>query len=125
MEALNRSGHRPFSLSVERVGDAAVVVLAGDCSMEVSGQIQHNLVNLASQPVRAIVIDMSDLDFIDSVGLGGIVAAHLRGRHHGCTIRFVNPQPAISEILRLTRLNQLFAVHASLEEALGAAAKRS
>lgn len=63
---------------------------------------------------------MSDLDFIDSTGLGGIVAAHLRGRHHRSAIRLVNPRPAIREILDVTRLNHLFPVHDTLDAALAA-----
>jgi len=118
-------GTRGLTINVERIGDAAVVTLEGACTMEVSTQIQHCLVGLATEKVPAIIVDMTRLDFIDSTGLGGFVAAHLRGRHHGCTIRIVNPQPSIEEILRLTRLAQLFSIHRDLPEALAAAAKRS
>lgn len=88
--------------------------------MVVAGQLGDCLVRLASESVRIIIIDMSGLDFIESTGLGGIVAGYLRLRRSQGELRIVAPAPAIRQLLELTRLTQLFTVHANIESALNA-----
>jgi anti-sigma B factor antagonist len=109
---------KPFSLSVERRPEGAVVHLSGGCTMEVSAQIGERLVGLASEPVRLVVVDMSALDFIESTGLGGMVAGYVRARRHRGEVRVVAPPHAIRELLELTRLTQLFQVFETVDEAL-------
>ncbi len=110
-------GDRPFSIKVERSPSDAVVRLAGSCTMVVAGQLGETLLRLASESVRIIIIDMSELDFIESTGLGGIVAGYLRLRRMQGELRIVGPRPPIRQLLELTRLTQLFALHESVESA--------
>ncbi len=110
----------PFSMAVERRGESAVVTLCGSCTMnhaEALGECVRDLAFTAD--VRLIVLDMSSLDFIESMGLGGIVAAYLRLRHRHGELRLVAPQPPIIHILELTRLTQLFDIRDTVDAALG------
>jgi anti-sigma B factor antagonist len=111
------AGEQPFDLQVERSGSEAIVRLRGSCTMVVSGQLGEVLLRLASESVRLIIIDMTHLDFIESTGLGGIVAGYLRLRRSQGEVRIVAPAPAIRQLLELTRLTQLFSVHPNLESA--------
>ena len=110
-------GDQPFDLRVEQSGHQAIVRLTGSCTMVVSGQLGDCLLRLASESVRLIIIDMSGLDFIESTGLGGIVAGYLRLRRAQGELRIVAPAPAIRQLLELTRLTQLFSVHENIESA--------
>ncbi len=122
MDAVNdHTPDRPLSIRVERSEGGAVVTLGGACTMDVSSQIRHCLVGLATEKVSLIVIDMTDLDFIDSVGLGGLVSAHLKIRRNDGTIHLVNPQPSIRDMLELTRLTHLFPIHDRVCDVLGPA----
>lgn len=112
----------PFSMEVEHRASAAVVTLHGSCTMEVSRQLVEQLLDLATENVTHIVLDMADLDFIESTGLGGVVASYLRCRRRSGDLRLVAPQPPILAVLQLTRLTQLFPVFNTLDEALAAPA---
>lgn len=109
---------RPLTIQVQRQEHYAVVKLSGSCTMEVSDQVRHCLVGLSQEQVRLIVLDLSDLDFIDSNGLGGIIAAHLKSRHYRGTLRVVNPNAAIRDLLALTRLTQLFTIYPDVATAV-------
>jgi len=109
---------RPLSIQVERMEGVALVTLGGACTMEVSRQIWHSLVGLVTEQVPAVIVDMTDLDFVDSVGLGGLVAAHLKMRHHHGTVALVSPQPPIMNVLEITRLTQLFPIFPTVRAAL-------
>lgn len=109
-----------FSIIAEQHEDCAVVRLRGSCTMEVAAELGEELLSLASKPVRLLVVEMSALDFIESTGLGGIIAGHLRVRRNHGELRLVAPRPAIAQLLELTRLTQLFRIFDSVEAALAA-----
>ena len=110
----------PLTIRAERRGAATVVTLDGSCTMEVSEGVGACLTPLLTPESRVLVIDMSKLDFIDSTGLGGIIAAHLRSRHVKGIVRLVSPQPAVREVLQITWLVKLFPIESSVDAALAA-----
>ncbi len=107
-------------LKEKKVGQAVVVTLGGSAGMAEAESLRQRLEHLAQNKSPLIVLDLSEMDFISSLGLGAIVAGHLKCRHHQGLIRLVNPQPAVRELLETTRLNQLFQVYSSIDEALAA-----
>ena len=110
----------PLSIRVEPRGDATVVQLTGWASMDVSAGLKDTLVNLVDAKRKQLILDLTDLEFISSVGLGGIIAAHIRCRHCDGTIKIVSPRPAIRELLSVTKLTKLFPIYDSVEKALAA-----
>lgn len=57
-----------------------------------------------------IVIDLSDVTYLDSLGLGTLVGLKVSAINEGyCTLRLDNLSPRIQELLRLTNLTKLFA----------------
>lgn len=106
-----------LQMEVDRQGPIAVVKLTGSANMDVVEHLQERLIDLLDQGVERLVLDMSGLKFISSVGLSAIIAAHLHCRHHLSEVRLVNPQPAILELLRVTRLTRIFTIHDSVEQA--------
>lgn len=108
----------PFVTQVERRGAAVIVRLCGSCSMNESGRLMESMIALAGEGVKLIIVDMAKLDFIESTGLGGIIAGYLRVRRHQGEVRLVSPKPAILHLLELTRLTQLFHTFKTIDEAL-------
>ena len=53
-------------------------------------------------------IDLSQTTFLDSCGLGALIALNKAVRGRSGTLRVLNPAPAILQILELTRMDQLF-----------------
>lgn len=105
-------------IEIDRRGAAAIVRLAGSAHMVVANDLRDQLVALVDEGLYQMVLDMTDLEFINSVGLGAIIAAYLRCRRHNGVVSVVAPRPAIREILSVTKLTHLFPVHASVNEAL-------
>lgn len=110
----------PFAVNVEKRGDAAVVFVSGSCTMNVSKKLTDCLRELGGAGHKLIVVETSELDFIESSGLGGIVAGYLRTRMHKGEMRLVSPTPDIRRLLEMTRLVQLFGIYPSVDAALKA-----
>ena len=109
---------RPLTLDVREMGSAVVVAVGGSADMQDSERLRTALNDLADREVARIVVDLSDMDFICSAGLGAIIAAHLRVRHYEGSLSLVNPRPAVRELLETTRLTKLFAIHEDVDHAL-------
>ena len=62
-----------------------------------------------------VVLDLSDVDFIDSSGLGAIVAAaKLIAPAHRLELAALRPN--VAKVFELTRMDRIFAIHATLQE---------
>jgi anti-sigma B factor antagonist len=59
---------------------------------------------------RNIEIDLSETRFVDSCGLGALVALHKTACNRKGTVRLLHPQPSVKQILDLTRMNKIFEI---------------
>jgi anti-sigma B factor antagonist len=99
-----------FGIEVDLV-DEPVVRLRGDLDASTVPQLHAYAVRLLDcQPAR-LVIDVEELDFIDSTGLGMLVTLFKRLRHRGGHSLVVRaPSPTTMSILEVTGLDKLFTV---------------
>src|SRR5882724_11324070 len=69
---------------------------------------------VGTTPLSAIEVDLSQVDFLDSAGLGALASfynlARSRIGRDALTIRLLNPQPAVQQVIELTRMHHLFEV---------------
>jgi len=71
---------------------------------------------------RRIVLNLSEVDFIDSTGLGAIVSS-LKAVGETGEIVISNPQETVMSLFRLTRMNRVFQILPSEEEAVASLSK--
>lgn len=57
-----------------------------------------------------IDIDLSQMEFVDSAGLGSLVALRKTASEHNGRVRLINPSPHVQQILELTRLHRVFEI---------------
>jgi anti-sigma B factor antagonist len=67
---------------------------------------------------RQLVVELSELETIDSAGLGELVVVHMWIRASGCSLKLAGANPRIWQLLELTNLLSVFDVHPTLDEAL-------
>ena len=72
----------------------------------------------ATRPGRHLVIDLSDVDYLDAAGVGELVRLHRRAISHGSGIILTGIRGKVAEVLSLTRLADQLKVAPSQEEAL-------
>ena len=115
---MSRKVDRPLEIEIRAAGAGTVIQVHGSATMNEADKMRQVLEDLAARHVTPIVLDMTDLDFICSTGLGAIIDGHLKARPYEGQIRLVNPQPSVRELLETTRLTTLFPVFPSVETAL-------
>ncbi len=112
------SHNTPLKMDVTTYDDAAVLVITGSVSISDADRLQEKLEELAAERTPVIVLDLKEMDFICSAGLGAIIVGHLKCRHHAGQIRLACPAEAVRELLEMTCLTKLFDIYDSVEEAL-------
>jgi anti-sigma B factor antagonist len=98
---------RPFSYEVELSGDTTLVKCHGRVVRETAGDLQQ-LIKPMIPKCRRIVLDLTDVDFVDSSGLGMLVGLKVSAAAAAyCTLEFINFSPHVKELLQITKLNEL------------------
>ena len=108
------------TLSVELDAAAPVPVVAarGSASMSDTDILRDELERVAAGKPQALLLDMTELEFICSQGLGVLITIQGKLRRHGGSLKLVGVRPCIRRVLEVTRLTQMFDLYDSREQAL-------
>ena len=68
-------------------------------------------------PAPRVVLDLSRVDFMDSSGLGAVVAA-MKLIAPGRRLELAGLSPTVDKVFRLTRMDRVFTIHASVAQAM-------
>lgn len=117
---MSMAGKKPLTVKVDDEQSAAVVHVCGSAGMGEADTIRMELDQLVGRKVAIIVMELSEMDFICSEGLGAIIDAHHRSREHDGQVRLVSPQPAVLHLLEMTNLTKLFTVFPTVSDAITA-----
>lgn len=101
-----------------RVHDESVVVtLAGEVDLETSPRVREVLLGAVSggQPV---FVHLEAVSYIDSSGIASLVEAYQRARDLNTRFGLISVNEAAARVLRLSRLDTVFPIFGSVDEAL-------
>jgi anti-sigma B factor antagonist len=109
-----------LEIGTARRGDACVVTIAGEVDIYTSPALKTALAAATTDGCGMIIVDLDRVGFIDSSGLGVLVGALRRAREAGGDLRVVSGNDTVARILRITGLDRVFSLHATIDEALEA-----
>jgi anti-sigma B factor antagonist len=104
-------------LGVERQGDACVVRLGGELDLYNAPQVRQALAEAAAEAPTRIVVDLSEVEFIDSTALGVLIEARTRLANRRAFL-LAAPGLETRRALEISGLDRHFTVHESVSEAL-------
>ena len=103
------AGVSRLKIDVERNGDAVVVRCGGKLVAGVNDYLYADVHRLIPESKR-IVLDLTELTYMDSRGLGTIIRLFVSARAAGCDLELVNVGERIRKLLGLTNLLSVFTV---------------
>jgi anti-sigma B factor antagonist len=106
-------------LSTSEYGGHVVVALRGE--LDIAGAAAALAAVAARKP--EIVVDLAGLEFIDSSGVAALPRGRQHARHAGGDLLLAAPRQQVLRVLTLTRLIDVFPVHASVPEAASSAGR--
>lgn len=112
---------------VERqVGDVTVLALQGRLVFDEGDHVLRLHVNqLLEQGRTHIVVNLRDVTYVDSCGIGVLVSKFVSLRRKGGDLRFVNVTPRSHRLLEITKLIDVFRIFETEEDAIASFSKTS
>ena len=96
-----------LQMNTEKKAEGTIVHGSGRITSDNSGLLQSTIRGLIPE-ARRIVFDMTDVNYIDSSGIGALVSVYLTASKARCNLEVANPQPRIRDLFELARLTAVF-----------------
>lgn len=110
-----------MEITVNPVEQRAVVVkLRGRLDLLVAAEVKQRLAQIVNEGFRLIVIDMSEVSFVDSSGLGALIGGLKAARLAGGDLRLASVTDQAQAMLELTTLNRVLKPYPNVTAALQA-----
>jgi anti-sigma B factor antagonist len=95
--------------------DFIVLTVEGEVDVYTAPLLRQKLVELADGGPRRIVVNLEPVEFLDSTGLGVLVAALNRMRRQEGDVELICSQSRILRVFEITGLTRVFTIHPSLD----------
>ena len=112
----------PLTVRSRTVSGLAVVEAAGEVDVATAARLRTELLDVLSGgglPPERVIVDLSAVTFVDSSGLGVLVAAHRRAEGAGVGFAVVTERRATLRLLRISGLHKILPVYPTVAEAAG------
>jgi anti-sigma B factor antagonist len=109
-----------LSVTTSRQGDVTVVNVAGEVDVYTAAQLRAALDEEVAAGHVELVVDLDEVTFLDSTGLGVLVGRLKLVRNQSGWLRLVCSNERILRVFRITGLDKVFGIHGSVDEALAA-----
>ena len=95
-----------------------VVAVGGEIDVYTAPRLRDKFTELVAAGSYDIIVDMQNVEFLDSTGLGVLVGGLKKVRAHEGSLDLVCNQDRLLKIFRITGLAKVFVIHESAEAAL-------
>jgi anti-sigma B factor antagonist len=119
-------GLRPLSppriqASTRQVGNVAIIDISGKITLGEGNLLLREMVHeLIDKNIKKILLNLGDVHYVDSSGMGELVRVYTTIRSQGGEVRLVNPSHRVQGLLQMTRLNAVFQIEPTEAAAVAA-----
>jgi anti-anti-sigma factor len=100
------AGTPELKLETVRTPEETLVRCIGRITSTSSGTLQTAIRDLIPEKKR-LLLDLADVTYLDSFGLGALVSVYLSARRQHCELKLINMTQKAKELLRITNLSSL------------------
>jgi anti-sigma B factor antagonist len=100
-----------LTITTREAEGRTVVAVAGEIDVYTAPRLREEITELVAAGTYDLVIDMSEVEFLDSTGLGVLVGGLKKVRAHDGSLQLVCNQDRLLKIFRITGLAKVFVIH--------------
>lgn len=106
--------------TVRKLGEVSVVDINGKITIGEGDVLLREKVNeLLDAGESRILLNLEKVKYMDSAGIGELVACYKRAKEKSGTVKLLNPSGKVYDLLQLTKLEEVFDTYRDEKEALG------
>ena len=112
-------------MSASEIGEALVVAV-DDVRIDaaVAVRFKDRMRELTNHPAKRVVLDLSRVEFLDSSGLGAVVGS-MKQLGRGRKLDLAGLTPTVDKVFRMTRMDSVFRIYATTDQAIADSAHAS
>lgn len=95
----------------------AILRASGEIDLDTSAFLKEQLQELINAHENVVVLDLSDVTFIDSSGLGALIVAYRAAQERGIDLKVSSPRPQVLKVMQISGLDQVLDICESAQEA--------
>jgi anti-sigma B factor antagonist len=109
-----------MTLTERRVGDVTILDLAGRLVLEDGDALLRSRINeLVSEGRLKILVNLKDVTYVDSCGVGVLIAKYVSVRKKGGDVKLLHLTPRSHKVMEISKLLSVFETFDSEERAVG------
>ena len=109
-----------LTLTTREADGKTIVAVGGEIDVYTAPKLRDKISELVATGAYDLVVDMHEVEFLDSTGLGVLVGGLKKVRAHDGSLQLVCNQDRLLKIFRITGLAKVFVIHETADEALAA-----
>jgi anti-anti-sigma factor len=107
-----------MEVNIRDHGEHKILGISGEVDLYNVGELKKTLFAVTEGTVQSVVVDMKNVNYMDSSGIGALVAGQKKMRAHGGRFALMNIHEDVLNILKLATLDKFFKIYESEEELL-------
>ncbi|MDE0267473.1 MAG: STAS domain-containing protein [Acidimicrobiaceae bacterium] len=107
-----------ISISCQEISPWTVLKVSGDLDVESSPEVRQAVIAEVASGARWIILDLSNVQFVDSLGIGVVVGALKRIRQRGGDMRLIRPESRIWRIFEICAINKIMLYSDNIDDLL-------
>ncbi len=96
-----------FKLRIQASPESTAVICSGRLTADVAAEFKQEIRELIPKSKR-IVLDLKDVGFIDSSGLGALIAVYVSARKSPCELQLINLSKKVRDLMGMTKMLSVF-----------------
>ena len=99
----------PCKASIRQIGDVSIVDLSGRITLgDGAGIVRETVKDILKKGQKKLLLNLGEVSYIDSSGLGELVSAYATGASQGAQIKLLNVQKRVHDLIQITKLYTVF-----------------
>jgi anti-sigma B factor antagonist len=109
-----------MKLEERESGDITIITVVGDITLSGGADVvlKDKIRSLLQQGRKKLLLDLGNVNYVDSAGLGQLVQSHVTAKNGGGSLKLLNLTKRLNDLLVLTRLVTVFDSYNTEAEAL-------
>ena len=109
-----------MKIEERREKDVVIVDLSGEVDFYNSSKVRERFINLVKQKGKAILINLSEVTYIDSSGLATLIELMQKLNEYGGKLKLSGLDQSVRNIFEVSKLTDVFSIYEREQEALKA-----
>jgi len=99
---------------------SSIIALEGEVDVYTAPQLKQQIISLLDNDITKIIVDLTDVAYLDSTALGVLIGGLKRLRERDGSLSLICPNPRIRRIFEITGLDKIFDMYQTQDEARSA-----